>query len=170
MVQGIVLRHNGDIHITSAEGCGTSISLHLPAAQEDRSEPPTLAPPPPLPSRLRLLVIDDEPLLGETLADLLRLLGHEAVVVTSGEAGLARLQAEHFDLVMTDLGMPGMSGWDVAQAVKTHRPQLPVILVSGWGDTVTENSLKGTGIDLVLAKPYTITQVERALGHAVAST
>ncbi|CBE68776.1 MAG: response regulator [Candidatus Methylomirabilis oxygeniifera] len=170
MVQGIVHRHEGEIHITSAEGWGTSISIHLPAAQEDRPEPSTPAPPPPLPGRLRLLVIDDEPLLGETLVDLLGLLGHEAVAVTSGEAGIARLQAERFDLVMTDIGMAGMSGWDVARAVKADWSQLPVILVSGWAGMMERDQIEGAGIDAVLAKPYTITQLEHALSRVVAST
>lgn len=170
MVQGIVHRHEGEIHITSAKGLGTTVTIRLPVAQEDRPESSTPALPPQLPSRLHLLVIDDEPLLGETLADLLRLLGHEAVVVTSGEAGLARLQAEHFDLVMTDVGMPGMSGWDVAQAVKASRPHLSVILVSGWGSMIEPDQIEGTGVDAVLAKPYTVTQLKHALGQAVALT
>lgn len=170
MVQGIVHRHEGEMHIASTEGQGTSVSLRLPAAQKDRPEPSAPAPLPPVPGRLHLLVIDDEPLLGETLADLLRLLGHDAVVVTSGEAGLARLQTERFDLVLTDIGMAGMSGWDVARAVKADRPQLPVILVSGWGSMMERDQIEGAGVDAVLAKPYTVAQLKHALGQAVAFT
>jgi two-component system capsular synthesis sensor histidine kinase RcsC len=83
--------------------------------------------------------------------------------VTSGEEGLTRLATTRFDMVMTDLGMPGMSGWEVAQAVKVRCPQLPVILVTGWGDALEQVRLGGTGVDLVLAKPYTVAQIKHAL-------
>jgi CheY-like chemotaxis protein len=73
-------------------------------------------------------------------------------------------------MVMTDLGMPGMSGWEVAQAVKTRWPQLPVILVTGWGDALERARLGGTGVDLVLAKPYTVAQIKHALAQGVALT
>jgi signal transduction histidine kinase/ActR/RegA family two-component response regulator len=168
MVQGIVRRHGGETHITSTEGLGTSVILRLPVAQEAWSEPPAPAPLPQLPSDLRLLVIDDEPLLGETLADLLRLLGQEAVVATSGEAGLAHLEAEHFDLLITDLGMAGMSGWEVARASRARRPELPVIMVTGWGDQLEPAQLAMSGVDVVVAKPYTRHALLEALSQALA--
>lgn len=168
MVQGIVRRHGGETHITSTEGRGTSVILRLLVAQEGWSEPPTPAPLPQLPSHLRLLVIDDEPLLGETLADLLRLLGQEAVVATSGEAGLARLEAEHFDLLITDLGMAGMSGWEVARASRAYHPELPVIMVTGWGDQLEPAQLATSGVDVVVAKPYTRQALLEALSQALA--
>lgn len=171
MVYGIVSRHEGEITVQSAEGQGTTITMRLPVAKVATTEvvPPPAAPPP-ITRPLVLLVIDDEPLLAQTLADLLRILGHEAVIATSGEDGLTRLAAEHFDLVLTDLGMPTMSGWEVAQAVKARWPQLPVILVTGWGDAVERDRLDGTGVDLILAKPYTVAQLTHALTQAVALT
>lgn len=166
MVQGVVRRHGGEIHITSAEGWGTSVIVRLPVAQAGHPELPVDAPVPRLPHRLRLLVIDDEPLLGETLADLLRLLDHEAIVATSGEMGLARLRAERFDLLITDLGMAGMSGWEVARASRAYCPELPVILVTGWGDQLEPAQLAGSGIDAVVAKPYTLQALLQGLSQA----
>jgi signal transduction histidine kinase/ActR/RegA family two-component response regulator len=164
MVMGIISRHEGEITVQSTEGQGTTFTLRLPVAQVAVAE---VVPPPtaqiPLTGSLNLLVIDDEPLLAETLGDLLRLLGHEAAIVTSGEEGLTRLASTRFDMVLTDLGMPGMSGWEVAQAVKTRWPQLPVILVTGWGDVLEHARLEGTGVDVVLSKPYTVTQITHAL-------
>jgi CheY-like chemotaxis protein len=161
---GIISRHEGEITVQSTEGQGTTFTLRLPVAQVAVAE---VVPPPtaqiPLTGSLNLLVIDDEPLLAETLGDLLRLLGHEAAIVTSGEEGLTRLASTRFDMVLTDLGMPGMSGWEVAQAVKTRWPQLPVILVTGWGDVLEHARLEGTGVDVVLSKPYTVTQITHAL-------
>lgn len=168
MVQGIMRRHEGETHIMSTEGLGTSVILRLPMAQEGRSEPPAPATLPQLPSRLRLLVIDDEPLLGETLADLLRLLGQEVVVATSGEEGLSHLRVEHFDLLITDLGMAGMSGWEVARTSRAYRPELPVILVTGWGDQLEPAQLAKSGVDAVVAKPYTLHTLMEGLGRALA--
>ena len=73
-------------------------------------------------------------------------------------------------MVLTDLGMPGMSGWDVAQAVKTRWPQLPVILVTGWGDALERARLEGTGVNVVLAAPYTVPQLTHTLVQGVART
>jgi len=168
MVYGIVRRHGGEIRVASDEGWGTVITIRLPAAPTDTALAPSPIAVSPALGRLRLLVIDDEPVLGETLAELLRQLGHEATTAGGGEAGLAALQAERVDLVMTDLGMPGMSGWEVARAVKAHRPALPVILVSGWGSAMERDQLEGTGVDLIMAKPYTMTQLKQILSQAAA--
>lgn len=166
MVQGIVRRHEGEIEIASAEGRGTSVILRMPAAREDRSERPAGVSLPQLPDRLRLLVIDDESLLGETLADLLRLFRHEVVVAMGGEAGLEHLRAEHFDILITDLGMAGMSGWEIARASRVCRPELPVVLVTGWGDQLEPTQLTESGIDAVVAKPYTLHSLLEGLGQA----
>lgn len=153
--------HNGEIAVESAEGQGTTMMVRLPVADAAPSEAvllPTHA--------LTLLVIDDEPLLAETLRDVLRILGHEAVIATSGVEGLHRLATEHFDLVMTDLGMPEMSGWEVAMAIKVSACPLPVILVTGWGDSLESDRIERTGIAAVLAKPYTTSQLRNVLSAA----
>lgn len=166
MVQGIVRRHWGEISITSAEDWGTSVIVRLPAALAEPAAAPPQAQDVPLPSGLRLLVIDDEPVLAETLADLLRLFGYETVVETSGQAGLARLRAEPFDGLITDLGMPEISGWEVARASRASHPDLPVILVTGWGDQLEPAQLVENGIDAVVAKPYTIQSLLEGLSQA----
>ncbi|MGB4782602.1 response regulator, partial [Candidatus Methylomirabilis sp.] len=170
MVHGIVSRHHGEVTAQSAEGQGTTITLRLPVARAVAEVVPPLLAPLLRHAPLKLLVIDDDPLLTQTLGELLRILGHEAAIATSGEEGLTRLAAERFDMVLTDLGMPEMSGWEVAQAVKARWPQLPVILVTGWGDTVEHDRLEGTGVDVVLAKPYTVAQLQHALVQGVALT
>lgn len=168
MVYGIVSRHGGTIDVASAPGQGTTVTVRLPAAQE--AVPP--ASPPvgrarPLHS-LRVLVIDDILLIAETLADILHLIGHEVAIATGGKEGLARLEAGGFDVVITDLGMPGMSGWDVAAAVKARWPGLPVILVTGWAEEAGEERPAGAVVDLMLAKPFTTEQLSRALAQICA--
>ena len=98
---------------------------------------PLVAVPPRVPMAgsdpVRVLVIDDEPFVRDTLGEILRQQHHQVVVANDGVSGLARFRESRFDLVMTDLAMPGMSGWQVARAVKATRPQVPVVLVTGWG-------------------------------------
>jgi CheY-like chemotaxis protein len=169
MVYGIVSRHDGEITVQSAEGQGTTITLRLPVTTVTTAEavqPSTALPP--IADSLRLLIIDDDPLLAETLGELLRLQGHETAIATSGRDGLIRLAAEPFDLVITDLGMPEMSGWEVAQAIKASRPGLPVIMVTGWGDALEHERLDGTGVAAILAKPYTDAQLRRVLAQTLA--
>lgn len=99
-----------------------------------------------------MLVIDDEPAIREIFAEFLTETGHEVVVAESGEEGLSHLSKGHFDVVLTDLGMPGLSGWEVAREVKKRSPDTAVILISGWGldeDASTDRGL----VDTVLAKP-----------------
>lgn len=166
MVHSIVSRYGGTIEVASAPGQGTVVTVHLLAA----SEVPAPAPPPAeacrRPDSMRVLVIDDILPIAETLVEMLHCLGYDAALVQSGEEGLARLETSRFDLVITDLGMPGMSGWNVADTVKAWWPTLPVILVTGWAEEVEEEMLAGTGVDVVLAKPFTKEQLLQALRQA----
>jgi CheY-like chemotaxis protein len=87
-------------------------------------------------------------------------------VVGSGRDAIARVGAEAFDLVLTDLAMPGMTGWEVARAVKSVAPATRVILVSGFGVEVSPEDLRAHGVDLVLAKPLRIEDIESAVEAA----
>jgi len=167
MVHGIIRRHHGEILVASEEGRGTTITVSLPIAVEvPEVVTPEAATLPSVPNGIRILVIDDEPLAGELLVALLQTLGHEAVVTADGKEGIRLLETDRFDLLLTDLGMPGMSGWDVALAAKKCLPSLPVMLVTGWGDHIDPFQLVGTGVDLVLAKPYTLTDLLTGLSKA----
>lgn len=167
MVHGIVRRHHGEIQVASEEGKRTTVTVSLPITPEaHETVTPEAATLPNGPTGTRILVIDDEPLAGEILAAFLQMLGHEAVVAVGGKEGIRLLEADRFDLLLTDLGMPGMSGWDVAQAAKERLPRLPVVLVTGWGDQIDPSQLAGTGVDLVLAKPYTLQDLLAGLSQA----
>jgi CheY-like chemotaxis protein len=82
------------------------------------------------------------------------------VVADDGASGLARFREGAFDLVMTDLAMPGMSGWQVAQAVKAARPKVPVVLVTGWGVEVEAEELQTHGVNHVMTKPFRFEDVQ----------
>jgi CheY-like chemotaxis protein len=168
MVHGIVHRHHGEIQVASEEGHETTVTVSLPIAVEvPETVTPEQATLPSGPTGARILIIDDDPLAGETLSALLQTLGHEAVVAAGGEEGIRLLEADRFDLLLTDLGMPGMSGWDVAQAAKERLPRLPVVLVTGWGDQIDPARLAVTGVDMMLTKPYTLPDLLIGLSHAL---
>ena len=91
------------------------------------------------------------------------------VVVNGGTDVLALLEtaldAGHYDVVLTDLGMPDMTGWEVARAVKASHPATPVILITGWGDVVEPP--QGTVVDAVVTKPFDVTRLTAAVDQAL---
>jgi GAF domain-containing protein/CheY-like chemotaxis protein/anti-sigma regulatory factor (Ser/Thr protein kinase) len=161
MVYGIVSRHGGEVLVDTTEGVGSTFTIRLPVGRLPPSDVARASAPGP--ASVRVLVIDDEPFVRETLEEILRLQQHDVVVADDGLSGLARFREGAFDLVMTDLAMPGMSGWQVAQAVKTARPQVPVVLVTGWGVEVQADDLKRHGVDRVLTKPFRFEDVRDVL-------
>ena len=93
----------------------------------------------------RILVIDDEHDIAEILKEALCAEGHEVETALSGEDGLKMAAVSHYDLVFTDLGMPDMSGWEVASRMRCFRPRVPVVLVTGWGASLEESEVRGLG-------------------------
>ncbi|MEK6529783.1 MAG: ATP-binding protein, partial [candidate division NC10 bacterium] len=148
---GIVSRHGGQIRVESAEGEGTTFHLTFPVSTVE-AEPPAPAALEPV-APLRCLVVDDEQPVLEVLGDVLAAGGHSAVLVADGAEAIRRFKAEPFDIVFTDLAMPGVNGWQVARAVKDQAPSVPVLLVTGWGVELSPDELRGKGIDAVLSKP-----------------
>ncbi|HJR04151.1 MAG TPA: GAF domain-containing protein, partial [Methylomirabilota bacterium] len=165
MAYGILQRHNGRITVESEEGRGTIFRLLFPVAASGsvgEAAPPLAAAAATLVS-LHCLVVDDEQEVGEVVADILTTAGHTAVAVRSGQEAMGRIGAERFDVVFTDLAMPGMTGWQVARAVKDRAPGVPVVLMSGFGVEVAPEDLSTRGVDVVLAKPLQIQDVLRAV-------
>jgi CheY-like chemotaxis protein len=114
---------------------------------------------------LRVLVIDDEPIVREALTDSLTDEGHTVVQAASGPEALARLaEGVTVDVVVTDLGMPDMTGWEVARAVRQQYPGLPVGLLTGWAIALELSDEERRGVDFVIAKPYTLDALRSVLG------
>jgi CheY-like chemotaxis protein len=154
VVYGIVERHGGTIQVASTPGQGTTVRLRF------RPTTQGTLPAPPVPPRhaisvapRRILLIDDDPTVREALSSLLRAMGHTVTEAAGGAAGLAMLAATPADLVLTDLGMPEITGWEVARAVKAARPALPVILLTGWGEQVEDEGGGSAYVDRTLGKP-----------------
>lgn len=153
-VYGVVQRHDGTVEIESAPGKGTTVRLLLPWREIRPDKTPTVIPvtlPP-----LHILFVDDEPLIRESLRHTLEGENHTVIACESGEKGLEAfhdaLRSNHkFDVVITDLGMPGMSGRQLAAQLKELSPTTPIILLSGWGMTLQAET--EPHVDAVLSKP-----------------
>jgi signal transduction histidine kinase/CheY-like chemotaxis protein len=160
MVFGIVERHGGQIAVQSAPGRGTTVRLTLPAAGATASEAP--APPSPRAGPRRILAVDDEPAITRMVAAMLEPDGHTVVTASSGEEALARLAAEPFDVVLSDIGMgAGMNGWDLAARVHASHPGIAFALATGWGAQIEPAEAEAAGVAAVIAKPYRLDDLRR---------
>jgi CheY-like chemotaxis protein len=117
---------------------------------------------------LRVLAIDDDPIVLQSLRYALEQDGHTVETAAGGQAGIdafreANARNEPFAAVITDLGMPYVDGRAVAAAIKSFRPQTPVILLTGWGQQIIADSETPANVDRVLAKPPKLVELRSAL-------
>jgi signal transduction histidine kinase/ActR/RegA family two-component response regulator len=162
VVYGTVQRHRGGIEVQSAPGEGTTFTLRFPVfagAHLPKREAPVPAPEEPL----RILMVDDQPVICELLSRLLTTDGHSVDAVGGGGAALARCRAHEYDLVITDQAMPGMSGEQLADVIKQLMPRMPVILLTGFDDLPEGPVHNFAGVDLMLNKPVTLTDLRRGI-------
>jgi len=158
---GIVRRHGGGIAVESRPGQGTTFTIRLPVREVPPPKPRGRPAPP---SRgLRILAVDDEGEVRETLREILEVSGHEVYEAGSGPEALAILERREVDLVCIDLGMPGMSGWELADRVRAQWPGIRVALITGWGARVEPKELEAHGVDFLIPKPFQIEALLRTL-------
>ncbi len=163
MVYGIMERQGGGIEAVSAPGHGTTFTLRFQTVPEHLPTAPA-GPPDRRPSR-RVLVIDDDPRVRRTLVSLLRAAGHQITEAAGGGEGLARFAEESAELVLTDLSMPEVNGWDVAAAVKARVPTCPVVLLTGWADQHTDETAGPGLVDRVLHKPVRLQELLQVIAE-----
>jgi CheY-like chemotaxis protein len=161
---GIVRSHGGELTLDSHEGRGTTVRLTLPrAVSPSRASRPAT----PREGALRLLLVDDEAEVREALAEMLESHGHSVVTAACADEAFTRLESEtELDLVLTDLVMPGRTGWDVAAHVKARRPLVPVGLITGWGDAANVDDARRAMVDFVVEKPVSIEALQQAVARA----
>ena len=166
---GIVQEHDGSIEVRSTPGEGTRFIMRFPiVALEDRPKAPveegglvrTAQPVDDTPFRAgRLLVVDDEQMVRSVTAKLLRLKGYTVKEADGGPRALDLLAEHPFDLVVTDLGMPEMSGSELAYRIRQHHPDLPILLLTGHTDAEDQSE----NVDVVVKKPFQIDVLEQTI-------
>ncbi|MEY2440542.1 MAG: hypothetical protein QOI34_1927, partial [Verrucomicrobiota bacterium] len=158
MVYGIIERHAGTMQIDSAEGRGTTFVISLP--MHVSSEHVAVNGSAEVTGPLRVLIVDDQPLLCEILAEYLKNDCHTVLSANNGREALEKFNSDEIDVVITDQAMPEMSGNQLAGAIKARSPSTPVILLTGFGEA------NGEGchfIDHVLSKPVSLIDLRHAL-------
>jgi CheY-like chemotaxis protein len=157
---GFVQQSGGSIDVKSDPGCGAEFTLLLPLVTPDTDAPPERAPTP-----ARILVVDDEPAVRELTRRILEVQGFDAAVAGSRREALEILRtAESFDVVVTDVVMPGGSGPELAEAVRREFPGTRVIFMSGYTGDLADASMDGLQI---VHKPFSAAELFRAVHGAL---
>jgi len=170
MVYGMIQRHSAQMDIESVPGRGTTMRLTFIAAESTLAATARFAIPPAHARPLRILLVDDDPMLIRSLQDTLQEDGHTIIAASGGQAGIdtfraARQRGESFDAVITDLGMPYVDGRKVAAAIKAMSPTTPVVLLTGWGQRLIAANDTPANIDRVLSKPPRLMELRAALAE-----
>jgi CheY-like chemotaxis protein len=165
-----VERHGGELQIESKPGAGTTVRLIFPVASascDSTGAIPALIRPQ---RSLRILVVDDDPTILKSLADMLERDGHVVEAADGGQCGVdafraAEARSEPFAVVITDLGMPYVDGKVVAAAVKAIRAQVPVVLLTGWGHRILAENDILPNVDRILGKPPKLATLRSVLAE-----
>ena len=165
MLYGTIKRHNGSIDIKTAPGEGTTFTIALPKGKEkiekrDGTQGSVVER-----RKSNILIIDDEPEIGAMLSEILSKQGHQASVFESGKGGLEAFKEGSYEIVITDLGMPDISGWDVINIARQIEPDVITGIITGWD--ISEEEAKQKGVDFLITKPFESNQLVQAVANAV---
>jgi signal transduction histidine kinase/ActR/RegA family two-component response regulator len=173
MVYGMIQRHSAELEIDSAVGRGTTMQIIFPAYTQTLRATMRMAAERFVQQRLRVLLIDDDPLIIRAMEDALVADGHVVTSASGGQAGIDTFTAAHgtsnaFALVFTDLGMPRIDGRKVAEAVKRSSPATPVVMLTGWGQRMLADGDIPSNVDRVLSKPPRMQELRVAIRELTA--
>ena len=173
MVYGMVQRHDGNLAIESVPGHGTTVRLSF--ASISTQVPDTPKPAGGVAKPLRILLIDDDPLLLRSLHDVLTAEGHITTTADGGQKGIdtfiqAQDRGQAFEVVISDLGMPKVDGFAVAAAIRQAAPTAPIILLTGWGQRLQREREVAQYVSRVLGKPPRIAELRAALVEVTSSS
>jgi len=166
MVHATVQRHRGTIAVDSTPGLGTTFSIRLPIHAHPAATP--VEEPTETPRRLRILVVEDDPLVRMAVTEQLSSQGHTVQSATNGLEGLDTFMSGRFDLVLTDRAMPEMGGDQLATTIKQISPAKPIIMLTGFGDLMTIKGERPPSVDAVVSKPVTLDTLSAAIRQVFA--
>jgi CheY-like chemotaxis protein/anti-sigma regulatory factor (Ser/Thr protein kinase) len=165
MSYGMIRRFGGEIEIDSQEGSGTTFTVSLPLGKEEATEPSLIK----KGRQGRILVIDDEDDVRSMLSQILSQANHHVIMAENGEKGVRLFEEGKFDMVLTDLGMPNMSGWEVCKTIKKMSPNTPVGMITGWGAEVNQPPNVEIGVDFIISKPFEFKQILNVVAETMES-
>jgi len=163
---GIIERHRGTISVDSVDGKGTTFTVEIPFSEKPVEKGKVV----PISSgqkKVNILIVEDEEDVRNVLQDILTHEGHSVETAANGKLGIEKFKKNNFDVVLTDLGMPGMTGWQVAEKIKAINGKVPVALITGWSIDLNESEMKEKGIDFIIKKPYTLDQLVNVVEGAM---
>ena len=160
---GIVQEHDGSIEVTSTPGEGTTFTLSFPSATPSSPPADATEDAPTQDDSVRVLVVDDEEMVRSTARKLLTLNDHAVDCAASGAEALTLIEDTTYDIVFTDYGMPEMTGTDLAQDLNARRPNLPIVLLTGY----TEPETAIDEIEGVISKPFKLDELQQAIQTCV---
>ncbi|MCH7878462.1 MAG: response regulator [candidate division Zixibacteria bacterium] len=162
----IATRHGGSISAQSnPETTGTTFTTSFPLSgatgtrENEAGEPAELR-------AMNIMVVDDDENIREVLADMLQLLGQNVDIYQDGQSAMAAHRPDKYDLVITDLGMPGMSGVELMRALHEVEADLPVALVTGWGAQLDGNDMFDKGAFRLISKPFSMNDIRQLIAEA----
>jgi CheY-like chemotaxis protein len=171
-VYSIVKEHDGEIYVkNTSPGFGTTIEITLPVKKEieknqlhlnenETKEPSTQE----IKKQLNILWVDDNEAIRTNASLMLEMMGHQTHTASSGKQAIQLMQDNQYDVVFTDIGMPEMNGWQLAEYISEQFNQrVVVIIVSGWGAEINEEQSKNHNVLTVLSKPFDMNQIESIL-------
>lgn len=158
---GIAQRHGGELRVESQPGQGATFTIRLPLSKtEAKAEGPVARPDV---GPLRILVVEDEEEIREVLVEALRGQGHSVAMGRDGVEGIRLAREANYDLVVTDISLPGHSGWEIAGVARQARPDVPILFVTGWGDQMDRVRLAALQRVEVLPKPFGLEELGRVI-------
>lgn len=183
---GIIRRHGGHVEVESEYGSGTEFRITLPLSKIGHGEvAPVRQDAPAMPAVIQseeseveeqqrplVLVVDDEEFVKDLLKEILEAEHCDVQVAASGTEALALFGQSRFDGVFTDVGMPGMSGWELAREIRQLDALIPIAVITGWGEAVGSHEQKAAGVNWVVAKPFTadrISELVQEINNSAAS-
>jgi nitrogen-specific signal transduction histidine kinase/CheY-like chemotaxis protein len=173
LVRGIILRHHGEMDVDSVPDKGTTFRIRLPLYEGEEE----IAQPVPVEismavdgdatasSSLRVLIVEDEPEILALMAEILDKHGYDTVTASNGAEAMRVLGGNEFHVVIADLGMPEMTGWEVIAEARRMLPHARYIITTGWGDSFVDVDLKARGVDHVLPKPVEVQSLVDLMEH-----
>ena len=162
-VYSTVKKHDGDIVVKSSKlGKGTTIEMAFPVGQQDEIKNISINNEPEDKASLTILWVDDDIDIRKSSSKLLKLMGHKCVTANSGNNALEYLSKNHCDIVFTDIGMPEMTGWELADAIRNELGnKIKIVVVSGWD--IEEKVKNKHDVNLTLQKPFAMEQLKKLL-------